>query len=88
MASTGFVSEALRLFHKACREGRTADVVNHLRSAPPDLLETRSAATGRTVRTQVVRVVHTRTYQVQLSGDPYNLKVIHTNYGVVEEILT
>ncbi|CAM9104443.1 unnamed protein product [Laminaria digitata] len=47
MGGTGFVSEELRLFHKACREGRTAEVVN-MKSIPPDLLETRSAATGRT----------------------------------------
>eukprot|EP00904_Undaria_pinnatifida_P004197 jgi/Undpi1/13779/HiC_scaffold_9.g03430.m1 len=48
MAGAGFVGEGLRLLHKACREGRTADVAKYLKSVPPDLLETRSAATGRT----------------------------------------
>ena len=65
--------EELRLLHKACREGRTADVVN-LKSVPPDLLETRSAATGRTVSDS------SRFIQLS-SGSLQFFRATHTNNG-------
>lgn len=49
MADKAFESEELRLFHKACREGKAVEIAN-AKSISPDLLNSRSVVTGRTVR--------------------------------------
>lgn len=48
MTDKAFESEELRVFHKACREGKALEIAN-ANFISPDLLNTRSVVTGRTV---------------------------------------
>ncbi|CAM9092383.1 unnamed protein product [Ectocarpus fasciculatus] len=47
MTDKAFESEELRVFHKACREGKALEIAN-AKFLSPDLLNTRSVVTGRT----------------------------------------
>lgn len=47
MRAVAFESEELRVFHKACREGRAADIAKL--SILPKMLDALSPVTGRTV---------------------------------------
>ncbi|CAM9416498.1 unnamed protein product [Hapterophycus canaliculatus] len=47
MADKAFESEELRLFHKACREGKALEIAN-AKSISRGILNTRSVVTGRT----------------------------------------
>lgn len=67
MADKAFESEELRLFHKACREGRAVDIAN-AKSISPDMLNSRSVVTGRTVRSSSTCVAGTE-------GSPYAFRV-------------
>lgn len=47
MPEVSFTNEELRVFHKACREGRVADVAKAKVSR--NMLDTRAVTSGRTV---------------------------------------